>query len=148
MWGERIGFLSQFEFNKSEYDDGSGFCDTYEGKTSWLGNNVQVSIAARSVSDEIALLYEKVTANQEKYDTLWKEFAVNELSSEMRFESNDESLTKQQILHELKVSVLTFGFDRDGLMSVWFTPPEPFHGHTALLYCDNNGNPLVAVMEG
>ena len=73
---------------------------------------------------------------------------VTELLSEMRIESDDESLTKRQILHELKVSALTFGFDRDGLMSVWFTPPESFCGHTALLYCDSNGNPLVAVMEG
>lgn len=141
-------FLNQFTFIKSEYDDGSGFWDSYKGKALWLGGNVRIDIAARSISDELVLLYQKIMSEQKKYDTLWKEFVVNELFDKMKIECDDEAITRQQMIRELKVGELTFGFDEDRLISVWFIQPKSFREHTVLLYGDNDGNPRVAVMEG
>ncbi|MCD8043335.1 MAG: DUF2262 domain-containing protein [Tannerellaceae bacterium] len=141
-------FLKQFTFSKSVYDDGSGFWDSYEGETRWLGKSVFIHIAARSVSEEMVALYQKIMAQQDTFDTMWKNFAVNEMYDQIKTECKKDTITKQQFIQELEVETLSFGFDRDSLLSIWFARPESFPEHTLLLYAHNDGTPGVTVMEG
>ena len=138
-----LEFLSEFQLE----GDGNGFWDSYDTKAQWLGKSIQVSIAARSVSEQLAGLYQNIMASQEKYDTLWKAYVTETMLDKIADES-DINIIQEQFSEELQISCLTMGFDKDGLVSVWFRQPKGILEHTILLYCDYDGYPRNAVLEG
>ena len=136
-------FLQQFELVKPLNDQTDGFWDSYDRTALWLGHRISVSIMARSVSEEILVLYQKIFAEPEKYDTMWRQFAVAELLPQMRDESENEPLAEQHMLQELTVGTLSFGDNKDGLAMVWYSFPE----RSIEVLLDKSGTPIWAGTE-
>jgi hypothetical protein len=111
-------FLKQFELVKSEYDE---FWDSYEKDDIWLGEDVRISIAVRSMSDYIPILFQKLMENQSVYDMAWKEFAARDLLTMLRVEWDMEEIEEEYVIDALTVSEITFGYDRDDAYCVWFS---------------------------
>ena len=137
-------FLKQFEFVKSEYDE---FWDSYEKDDIWLEDDVRISIAVRSMSDYIPILFQKFMENQSVYDRAWKEFAARELLTRLRTEWDMEELDEKYVINALTVSEITFGYDRDDAYCVWFYTPDVSSEHGVQIYGNMQGEINRAAIE-
>lgn len=137
-------FLSQFDFIKSKYDDGSGFWDEYKKKGKWLDQIIEISIAARNISDDIPPLLQNFMDHQADWDKEFKRFAGERLLSDLKKEWDNDLLTIEDVMKRINVSDITFGFENKENFGIWFVTGGE---HGVQIYGDNQGRFMRAAIE-
>jgi len=140
---ENNNFLKNFELK----GDGTGFWDEYKRKDIWLEKSVYISIAVRSMSNDIPILLKQMMENQSTYDRAWKKFAAQKLLTELRREWNIDELDEEFVINKLQVSVISFGFDKEAAFCVWFCTPNVSSEHGVQIYGDIQGEIIRAGIE-
>jgi hypothetical protein len=133
-------FLKRFALK----GDGTGFWDEYRKQDHWLGEIIEIAIAARSVSEDISLLLERMMENQTMWDRRFKEFAARALLEALKREWKNKNLDEAAIISSLRVSLIAFGWEADSAFAVWFCTPGE---HGVAVYGDKQGNLIRAGVE-
>lgn len=137
-------FLEQFEFIKSKYDDGSGFWDEYRKKGRWLDRVIELSIAARGLSEEIPPLLQKFMEDQVHWDEAFKRFAAEQLLGKLKKEWHNEALLVEDITERIYISEMAFGYEKNDAFGIWFCTGAE---HGVQVYGDFQGRLTRAAVE-
>lgn len=132
--------------------------DWYEGRTSWMGQQIDVTISSEDedsdISDDLAAA-EKFFADQKEWDRKIREYAageLTELANDWLADSvDDEDEEPEEITEEAfakRITIESVCFDPDGEFTVYFGDDDMFWGHSVVVYGDIVDGPNDAQMEG